>query len=60
MNKTNIFDLQFAKYKLKIWINMPKEELKDPKEFARDVSSIGYHGNGDYELTISSEKRCLI
>lgn len=56
VNKTNIFDLQFAKYKLKIWINMPKGELKDPKEFTRDVSSIGHHGNGDYELTISSKE----
>lgn len=56
VNKTNIFDLQFAKYKLKIWINMPKGKLNDPKEFTRDVSNIGHHGNGDYELTISSRE----
>lgn len=56
VNKTNIFDLQFAKYKLKIWINMPRGKLNDPKEFTRDVSNIGHHGNGDYELTISSRE----
>lgn len=56
VGKSNIFDLQFAKYKLKIWINLPKGKMNDPKEFARDVSDIGHHGNGDYELTISNKE----
>ena len=35
---------------------MPKGALDDPKEFTRDISDIGHLGNGDYDLTISSEK----
>ena len=54
-DKTNIFDVEFYKTKLMIWINMPKGSLNDPKEYTRDVSNVGHHGNGDYSLTISSE-----
>lgn len=52
---SNICDIELFKSKLLIWINMPKGTLKDPKEYTRDVSNIGHHGNGDYSLTISSE-----
>lgn len=52
----NIFDVKILKAKLWIWINMPKGTLNDPKEFARDVSNIGHHGNGDYDLTISENE----
>ncbi|MDP3035688.1 MAG: DUF5655 domain-containing protein [Methanobacteriaceae archaeon] len=48
----NVIDIQFAKSHLKIWINMRKGTLDDPKEFSRDVSNIGHNGNGDYELKI--------
>ena len=34
---------------------MKFENLDDPKEVARDVTSIGTWGNGDVEITLRSE-----
>ena len=39
---------------LKLWINLPKGELEDPKKVARDVSEIDHYGNGDYEVHVGS------
>ena len=55
-NNKNVFDVKLLKSKIWMWINMPKGTLDDPKEFTRDISNIGHPGNGDYDLTISSEK----
>ncbi len=55
-NNKNVFDIKLLKSKIWMWINMPKGALDDPKEFTRDISDIGHLGNGDYDLTISSEK----
>lgn len=54
---TNIFDCAFTKKKLKVWLNLRWNELGDiPAELhVLDVSSIGHHGNGDYQFEISSE-----
>ena len=52
---TNIADIHIQKKSIKIWINLRKGELDDPKKLAKDVSSIGHWGNGDYELQISSD-----
>lgn len=53
---TNIVDVKVQKKALKIWINLFKGELDDPKGLTRDVSNIGHHGNGDYELQVSSDE----
>lgn len=37
---------------IKLWLNLSKGELDDPRKLARDVSSVGHWGNGDYEVTI--------
>lgn len=50
---TNVCDMEIQKGKLKIHINMVKGELKDKLEKARDVSSSGHWGNGDYQLDIT-------
>lgn len=50
----NIVDNCFFKYKLKIWLNATKGNLKDPQEYTRDVSCIGHWGNGDYETQITN------
>ena len=39
---------------LKLWINLPKGELDDPKKIARDVAEVGHWGNGDYQVIIDS------
>lgn len=56
MNKKNIVDVHILKKSLKIWINLKKGEIDDPKGLARDVSSIGHWGNGDYEIQISDDE----
>ncbi len=49
----NIVDIHIQKKGLKIWINLKKGTLDDPKQITRDVSSTGHWGNGDYELIIT-------
>ena len=53
---SNIVDIHIQKKSLKMWLNMFKGELDDPKELARDVANIGHWGNGDYELQIKDDE----
>jgi len=50
----NIVDIEVQKEQLKVYINMKKKELDDPKNMARDVSNIGHWGNGDYEIRLTT------
>ena len=50
VSASNVADILIQKNALKIWLNLQKGELDDPKEISRDVSSIGHWGNGDYEI----------
>jgi predicted transport protein len=52
VRKTNFVDIEFYKSHLKLFINMKKGTLNDPQKKARDVSNVGHHGNGDYEITL--------
>lgn len=56
LSKTNFVDIHVQKKALKIWLNLIKGELNDPKGLARDVSNIGHWGNGDYELQVSDDE----
>ena len=51
---TNFVDVRPQKSQLKLWINLSKGELDDPKKFARDVSEVGHWGNGDYQIIVES------
>jgi len=53
---SNIVDIHPQKKALKLWINLSKGELDDPKQITRDVSSIGHWGNGDYEIQVSDDE----
>ena len=53
--KKNIADISALKNSLKLWINLKKGKLDDPKKIARDVSNIGHWGNGDYEISIKND-----
>lgn len=56
-SKGKIFtDVCILKSNLKFWINLKRGILDDPKNLARDVSSIGHWGNGDYEIIVSDTK----
>lgn len=49
-----ICDINIQKKGLKMWINLKKGNLDDPKKITRDVSATGHWGNGDYELIITN------
>lgn len=49
---TNVVDIELQAKSLKIWINLKKGKLDDPKKLMRDVSKTGHQGNGDYEVTV--------
>lgn len=51
---TNICDIEFYKKALKIFINVKKGQLDDPKNLMREVSGIGHSGNGDYEVQVTN------
>lgn len=53
---TNIVCIRPQKSALKMWINLKKGELDDPKNIARDVSNIGHWATGDYELQIKNDE----
>ena len=53
---SNVVDIHIQKKALKIWLNLGQGELDDPKKIARDVSSVGHWGNGDYEITMQSDE----
>lgn len=52
---TNITDITVLKKSLKMWINLKKGKLDDPKKLAEDVSSKGHWGNGDYQIQIEND-----
>jgi len=55
VNNQIIASLSVLSKSLKSWINLKEKELDDPENKVRNVSTIGHHGVGDYELTITSE-----
>lgn len=56
ISTTNFVDIHPQKSQMKLWINMQKGQIDDPKQKARDVSTIGHWGNGDYEIIINSNQ----
>ena len=52
VSRRNVVDVCIQKNALKLWLNIPKGELEDPKQLARDVSDVGHWGNGDYEVML--------
>ncbi len=48
----NISDIVITKKGIRIFINLKKGQLEDPKNSVRDVSQTGHWGNGDYEVFV--------
>jgi predicted transport protein len=48
--------LELFKKVLKITINLKIGQLEDPKKIAKDVSSIGHRGYGDYQIQVEDDK----
>lgn len=53
--ETNFVDVVPQKNRLRLSLNMPFHELYDPKNIARDVTSLGRWGNGDVEVGLNNE-----
>lgn len=53
---SNVVDVSIQKNALKMWLNLRRGELEDPRKLARDVSSIGHWGNGDYEIALRDDR----
>jgi len=49
-------DVCILKNSLKIWINLKKGKLDDPKKLAEDVSEKGHWGSGDYQIQVETDK----
>lgn len=52
--ETNVVDIVAQARQLRLSLNMKFLDLRDPKEIARDMTSIGHYGNGDVEVAIKS------
>lgn len=52
----NITDIVILKKGIKIFINLKKGHLDDPKGLMKDVSETGHWGNGDYEVIVTNTK----
>lgn len=55
IRNTNICDIEIQKSQLKMWLNIKYGKLEDSKNVVRNVSEIGHHGNGDYEISLSND-----
>jgi len=51
----NLVDIEIQKKSLKIFLNAKWGTLNDSKGIAKDVSSIGHSGNGDYQIQVDSD-----
>lgn len=51
---TNFVDIAPQKSRLRLFLNMEFEEIKDPKILCRDIKNVGHWGNGDVEVNLSS------
>lgn len=52
----NVVDVHIQRNQIKMWLNLQKGELDDPKGICRDVSQTGHWGNGDYEIAIQTDE----
>lgn len=51
-NEKNIMAIEPMKTLLTVWFNLNKGQLDDYLNRTRDVSTVGHHGNGDYEMKV--------
>jgi uncharacterized protein with ParB-like and HNH nuclease domain/predicted transport protein len=54
---TNFVDVVPQKSRLRLALNLPFTQLKDPNGLAKDVTGLGRWGNGDVEVGLDSEAK---
>lgn len=55
-NNQIVVSIEAFKTHLKGWVNLNDTALNDPFNKTRDVSNIGHHGVGDYEMIITDDE----
>lgn len=53
--ETNFVDVVPQARRLRLSLNMPFQEIDDPKGLCRDVTNLGRWGNGDVEIDLASK-----
>lgn len=53
----NFVDIVVQTKDLKLYLNMPFDELQDEKNLARDMTNKGHLGNGDIEVKLETKER---
>ncbi|WP_386693881.1 DUF5655 domain-containing protein [Lonepinella sp. MS14435] len=54
--KKNLAYIKIQHNSLKIFINLKKGTLNDPKNITEDVSEKGHHGTGDYQIIVKDSR----
>jgi len=52
--ETNFVDVMPQTKRLRLSLNMPFSEIRDPRGICKDVSNVGRWGNGDVEVSLGS------
>lgn len=55
LNKKIFVTGELVKSYLKLWININESKLKDYNNISRDVSNVGHHGVGNYEVNVTPD-----
>lgn len=53
---TNFTSLKLQKNRIKLWLSIDKNKLDDPKRVTRDVTGVGHHGTGEYQIIFDSKE----
>jgi len=56
IRKSNFVDVVPRKSDIQLFLNLRQGTLNDPKKMARDISNLGHHGNGDYEVKLNNRE----
>lgn len=51
---TNFVDVEPQKNRLRLSLNLPFAEIRDPHNIARDITAVGRWGNGDVEVSLAN------
>lgn len=54
--KSNFVCSVLQNSKIKLWLRIPKDKFNDSRKIARDVSKVGHHGTGNYEIIFNSQE----
>ena len=49
----NFCEVRLQTNTLKLWLDIPSQEIDDPDELGRDVSELGHYGTGQVEVKLS-------